>query len=89
VTTVPAVSAVTVDGSQPDDDAISDCGSETAQLMATLLVYQPFAPSVPETVGEIVGELESYLKFSEALVATPAPFLHEPLTDPVFVSGPE
>jgi hypothetical protein len=59
VNTVPAVSVVTVDVSQPDVDVTVDSGSDTAQLTVTSLTYQPLLPDVPVTVGETTGGVES------------------------------
>jgi hypothetical protein len=88
VTVVPAVSAVSVVAAQPVEVAMSETGSETAQLTATSPVYQPLAPNFPVTDGVTAGGLESYLNVVVADVDSPAPLVQEPLTTADFVSGP-
>ncbi len=44
VNVTPAVSVVTEDGPQPEDDPIGDWGSVTDQDTPTSEVYQPAAP---------------------------------------------
>jgi hypothetical protein len=55
----PAVSLVTELLPHPVCDVIVDWASVTVQLTDTLLVYQPFVPSVPLTVGVITGGVVS------------------------------
>src|SRR5205823_1726506 len=59
VSFVPRVSAVRVTASQPLVEMITDSGSTTDQLTVTLVVYQPFAPSVPKTWGVTTGGVGS------------------------------
>ena len=59
VSFVPRVSAVRVTASQPLVERITDSGSTTDQLTVTLVVYQPFAPSVPKTWGVTTGGVGS------------------------------
>jgi hypothetical protein len=89
VTVVPAVSVVTAVGSQPLVDAMSDCGSAADHDTVTALVYQPFVPLVPARLGVTTGALESYLNVAAVLVVNPAPFVHDPGTEALLVSGPE
>src|SRR4029453_15956080 len=56
---VPAVSFESVAGSQPDDDAMPDSGSEMVQPTVTALVYQSLAPAVPARAGAIDGGVVS------------------------------
>ena len=56
---VPAVSAVSVTGSQPVVDWIVESGSTTFQEMVTSEVYQPLLPKVPVTTGVITGGVVS------------------------------
>jgi len=58
VKVTPGVSAVTIACSQPLV-LTGDSESLTDQKIATVDVYQPFRPSVPATVGVIVGGVES------------------------------
>src|ERR1700720_1493766 len=59
VNVAPAVSAVSVVGVQPEEDAIPDSGSVTFQLTPTLLVYQPLLPNVPVICGTMTGGVVS------------------------------
>jgi hypothetical protein len=88
VTVVPAVSPVSVVTAQPVEVAMSETGSETAQLTATSPVYQPLAPNFPVTDGVTSGGLESYLSVVVADVDSPAPLVQEPPTTADNVSGP-
>src|SRR5262245_32890951 len=58
---VPAVSLVTVCVAQPLVDVIVDSLSTTLHDTVTLLVYQPFEPSTPVTVGVMTGGVLSIL----------------------------
>src|SRR6187551_490263 len=49
------VSAVTLTGSQPFCEMISDSGSCTSKLTSTSETYQPLSRIVPETLGVITG----------------------------------
>jgi hypothetical protein len=51
VNVLPVVSEMIVVASQPLVDKITDSGSTTVQLSVTLVVYQPFVPSVPKSTG--------------------------------------
>ena len=55
VNEISAVSDVTLVGSQPVCEMISDSGSCTSKLTATSETYQPLSPIVPDTVGVITG----------------------------------
>jgi len=55
VTVVPAVSAVSVVGLQPVEEAIPDSGSTTVQVTVTALLYQPLLPAVPVMVWVMTG----------------------------------
>ena len=59
VKVVPAVSALTVVGSQPDADEIAVSLSTTPHVTVTSLTYQPLLPSVPVTFGVMTGGLAS------------------------------
>jgi hypothetical protein len=59
VKVAPVVSAVIVVASQPLVDRITDSGSTTVQLSVTLVVYQPFVPSVPKMTGVTCGGVGS------------------------------
>src|SRR6516164_11488593 len=59
VNVIPAVSAVSVVGVQPDEDVIPDSGSVTFQLTPTLLMYQPLLPNVPVICGTMTGGVVS------------------------------
>src|SRR5262249_48662516 len=59
VSVTPAVSAVSVEGLQPDEDAIPDSGAATVQLTFTMLVYHPLLRKVPEIIRTITGGLVS------------------------------
>src|SRR5919204_6965806 len=59
VSVVPVVSAVSVIASQPLVERITDSGSVTDQFTVTLLVYQPFEPSVPVMTGVTTGGVGS------------------------------
>jgi hypothetical protein len=69
VSVMPAVSVLMVVGPQPVDDVTVDSGSVTVQETLTLLVYHPFVPRVPETLGVITG----------GVVSPPTRKLKEPL----------
>src|SRR5688572_27541222 len=56
---VPAVSAVTTIGAQPALLVMPLSGSLTLNEIATLLRYHPLLPSVPSTVGTIIGAVGS------------------------------
>jgi hypothetical protein len=55
----PVVSVVTVLVPHPDVEVTALSGSETVHDTVTLLVYQPFVPTVPLTFGVIAGGVES------------------------------
>jgi hypothetical protein len=55
----PAVSVVRFDAVQPVEDMIPDSASATVQLTLTSLIYQPFNPAVPLTLGVISGAVLS------------------------------
>ena len=55
----PAVSALTVTGSQPLWLLMTDSASTTLQLRDTSLTYQPLLPSVPTTLGVMIGAVVS------------------------------
>jgi hypothetical protein len=59
VKVAPVVSDVIVVASQPLVDRITDSGSTTVQLSVTLVVYQPFVPSVPKMTGVTCGGVGS------------------------------
>jgi hypothetical protein len=59
VSVTPAVSLLTVTGSQPLWLLMADSLSTTLQLTLTPLTYQPLAPSVPATVGVMTGAVLS------------------------------
>jgi hypothetical protein len=59
VNVVPAVSVEILVGLQFVEEKMPDCGSVTDQLNDTLLIYQPFNPSVPLTVGVMTGAVLS------------------------------
>src|SRR5512147_1326115 len=59
VSVVPVVSVVMLVVPQPEVLEMVDSLSTTLQLTLTLLVYQPFVPSVPVTVGVITGGVVS------------------------------
>ena len=72
VRTVPAVSAVSVTGPQPDEDVMADSASVTLQLTVTGLVYHPFVPCVPVMVGVITGGVVSVVAPIRNTYAAPA-----------------
>jgi hypothetical protein len=55
----PVVSPVIVAAVQPDEVAMPDWGSETAHVTVTAPVYQPFAPTGPDSSGAINGGVVS------------------------------
>jgi hypothetical protein len=59
VNVAPVVSDVIVVASQPLVDRITDSGSTTVQFSVTLVVYQPFVPSVPKMTGVTCGGVGS------------------------------
>jgi hypothetical protein len=59
VSVTPAVSELTVVEPQSVVEVTADSGSLTVQDTVTSLVYQPFRPSVPTTVGVITGAVVS------------------------------
>src|SRR5262249_5566026 len=59
VNVAPDVSLGIVVASQPLVDRITDSGSTTVQLSVTLVVYQPFVPSVPKRTGVTCGGVGS------------------------------
>src|SRR5436190_1288780 len=59
VNVAPVVSEVIVVASQPLVDRITDSGSMTVQFRVTLVVYQPFVPSVPKMTGVTCGGVGS------------------------------
>jgi hypothetical protein len=66
-----AVSVLIVVVLQPVLEGV-DSASVTLQLTMTLLVYQPFVPSVPVTVGVIIGGVLSCTAKTSADVAVDA-----------------
>src|SRR5437016_991367 len=59
VKVTPAVSAASVIGPQPDEEARPDSGSLTSQVTETVLTYHPLLPSVPTTCGMMTGGVVS------------------------------
>ena len=59
VKVVPAVSVLIVVELHPVLDVMLDSGSVTLQVTVTSLVYQPFVPKVPETLGVMTGGVVS------------------------------
>jgi hypothetical protein len=73
---VPALSVDVVVVAQPADVVPTpDMPSFTANETFTSLVYQPFAPSVPLTVGVMVGPVASRFADNVAVAERPAPFV--------------
>jgi hypothetical protein len=63
VKVAPVVSDAIVVASQPLVDRITDSGSTTVQFRVTLVVYQPFVPSVPKMTGVTCGGVGSSAVF--------------------------
>jgi len=59
VSVVPVVLAVRFDVLQPVAERMPDSGSLVVQLTDTLLLYQPFVPAVPLTLGVMTGAVLS------------------------------
>ena len=77
VNVTPDVSEVTLVVPQPVEELTADSASITDQLTPTLLVYQPPFPSVPVTVGVIVGGVPS-----SSFRITPVAVLGWPILNP-------
>ncbi|HEY6391023.1 MAG TPA: hypothetical protein VIX89_07085 [Bryobacteraceae bacterium] len=91
---VPAVSAVSVTGSQPDVLSTPDIESAAVQLTVTLVLFQPAPVGDGETVGVTMGAVKSILTTTEAELVKPALFVAEqvsvtPLVSAVRVVAPQ
>jgi len=75
VTTVPAVSAVKVTGSQPLDNSVltPDTGSLRVQLTVTSVLFQPAAFGAGLTTGVTTGGVRSIFTTTDAELVRPAP----------------